>query len=352
MSENPMRAAMLAALNRPDADLIRDAGGSPRVLGGRTLDPRFQFLEAQSKAAAAAQPPVEPTPAAAREQTAGLPQLFGGDPEPGVVWSDVTVPGKDGRAIPARAYRPEKQDPQQPLIVFYHFGGGVVGSIETCHCFCTMLAKICSAPVLSIEYRLAPEHKYPAGLDDAIEAYEWGVANASKFGAPNGKAMVGGDSMGGNFSAIVCQEIKRTGGTMPLLQLLIYPALDFASEYPSMTTYAEAFPLSAATMAFFGLHYMKPGDDAKTDPKISPLRAKDLSGMPRALIYTAGFDPLLDEGPAYAEKLKQAGVAVSYHCFDSLAHAFTAFTAAVPAADAACRRIAEETNAALRQVRG
>lgn len=351
MSENPMRAAMLAMLNRPDADLIREAGGAPRVLGGRTLDPRFQFLEFQSKSAAAGAPPAEPTPEAARAQSDGLPQMFGGDPEPGVVWSDITIPAP-GRTIAARAYRPEKQDPKQPLIVFYHFGGGVIGSVETCHCFCSMLAKICSAPVLSIEYRLAPEHKFPAGVDDAIDAYAWAVANADKFGAPKGKGMVGGDSMGGNFSAVVCQEMKRTGGPAPLLQLLIYPALDFASEYPSMTTYAEAFPLSAATMHFFGFHYMKEGDDAQTDAKISPLRAKDVSGLPRALIYTAGFDPLVDEGPAYAERLKQAGVPVTFHCFDSLAHAFTAFTAAIPAADAACRRIAEETNRALIEVRG
>lgn len=351
MSDNPLRAALLAALNRPDADLVREAGGAPRVLGGRTLDPRFQFLEAQAKAAAAAAPPAEPTPEAARAQVVELPKNFGGDPEPGVVWSEVTIPAS-GRAIPARAYRPEKQDSKQPLIVFYHFGGGVVGSVDTCHCFCTILARICEAPVLSVEYRLAPEHKYPAGVDDAIDAYKWGAANADKFGAPKGKAMVGGDSMGGNFSAVVCQEMKRTAGPMPVLQLLIYPALDFASEYPSMTTYAEAFPLSAATMHFFGFHYLKPGDDAKTDAKISPLRAKDFSGLPRALIYTAGFDPLVDEGPAYAEKLRAAGVPVAHHCFDSLAHAFTAFTAAVPAADAACRRIAEETRRALIEARG
>lgn len=349
MSENPMRAMMHAALNRPDAELIAGAGGAPRTAGGRTLDPRFQFLEAQSKAAAAANPPAgPPTPEASRAQADGIPAMFAGDPEPGVTWENLTIPA-DGRGIPARAYRPAKQDSAQPLIVFYHFGGGVIGSIETCHCFCTMLASICETAVLSIEYRLAPEHRFPAGLDDAIAGYEWGVANAARFGAAAGKAAVGGDSMGGNFSAIVAQEMKRKGGPQPVVQLLIYPALDVASKLPSMTTYGDAFPLSAQTMAWFMVNYMNEGDDPK-NPRLSPLHG-DVKGLAPALVYTAGFDPLNDEGPAYAEKLRAAGVPVTFECFDHLAHAFTAFTGAIPAADAACRKIATEMRDALRKAR-
>lgn len=319
------------------------------TMGGRTLDPAFQAVMEAARAAAAAAPPTAPSVEAIRAQS-GAMAMLSGQPEPGVAWESVTIPAA-GRGIPARLYKPEKQDPAQPLLVFYHFGGGVIGSIETCHVFCALLAKICETAVLSIEYRLAPEHRFPAGLDDAIDAFVWGAANAARFGAAANKAAVGGDSMGGNFSAIVAQEMKRTGGPAPVLQLLIYPALDIASTYPSMSTYAEAFPLSAATMNFFMANYLNPGDDAKNDPRLSPLAAKDVSGLPRALIYAAGFDPLLDEGVAYAERLRGAGVPVTYECFDALAHAFTAFMGAVPAADAACCKIAEETNRALREAR-
>jgi acetyl esterase/lipase len=348
MTEPSMRDVMRATLSRPAATLVAESGGAPLVVGGRKLDAHFQFLAAQARASADPNAPV-PTPAESRAQVDAMPMLFGGDPEPGVAAVDLQIPAA-GRSIPARAYRPDGQDPAQPLIVFYHFGGGVVGSIETCHCFCTMLAKACSAPVLSIDYRLAPEHRFPAGIDDAIEAYEWGAAHAAEFGAPAGKAAVGGDSMGGNFAAIVCQDMKRKGAPQPVAQLLIYPALDVASQYESMRIYAEAFPLTAAAMAWFMAHYMSPGDDAN-NPKLSPLRAADLSGLAPALIYCAGHDPLADEGPAYAQKLRAAGADATFVMFDELAHAFTVFTGVAPAADAACRRIAAELNAALRKAR-
>jgi acetyl esterase/lipase len=145
--------------------------------------------------------------------------------------------------------------------------------------------------------------------------------------------------MGGNFAAVVAQEMKRTGEAQPALQLLIYPALDVAGESPSMTTYGDAFPLSRATMEWFMGHYMGP-EDSPTNPRLSPLLTEDLGGLAPAVIATAGFDPLLDQGESYARHLREAGVSATYRCYDHLAHAFTAFTGAVPAADAACREIA------------
>jgi acetyl esterase len=316
------------------------------TIGGRTLDPAFQAIAEGAAAAAADAPPAPLTPEGMRAQTDGLVGAMGGQPEPGVTWDSVAIPA-DGRSIPARLYKPAKQDPKAALIVFYHFGGGVIGTIETCHCFCTILAKEIGAPVLSIEYRLAPEHRFPAGIDDAIVAYEWGAANAAKFGAPANKAAVGGDSMGGNFSAIVAQEMKRKGKAQPVAQLLIYPALDVASTLPSMTTFGEAFPLNAATMHWFMENYMNKGDDPN-NPRLSPLRDKDVSGLAPAFIYTAGFDPLCDEGDEYAKKLRAAGAKPLYRCYDALAHAFTAFTGVVPAADVACREIAREFGAAIK----
>jgi acetyl esterase/lipase len=218
-------------------------------------------------------------------------------------------------------------------------GGGVIGDLETCHVFCTILARTGRGPVISVDYRLAPEHRFPAGLEDTLAAYRFARDNAGRFGAPAGRAAIGGDSMGGNFAAIACQELKRAGEPQPVLQLLVYPCVDAACESASMTTYADAFPLSRATMAWFIGHYMGPGD-SPADPRLSPLRAEDLSGLAPAVVVTAGFDPLLDQGEAYARRLKEAHVPTAYRCYDSLAHAFTAFTGAVPCADVACREIA------------
>jgi acetyl esterase/lipase len=193
--------------------------------------------------------------------------------------------------------------------------------------------------VLSVDYRLAPEHRFPAGLEDVLAAYRWGRDNAARFGAPAGRCAIGGDSMGGNFAAVICQALERAGEPQPDLQLLVYPCVDVACESASMTTYADAFPLSRPLMDWFIGHYMGPQDDPK-DLRLSPLLEPDLMGLAPAVVVTAGFDPLLDQGEAYARRLKAAGVPVVYRCYDSLAHGFTAFTGAVPCADVACREIA------------
>jgi acetyl esterase len=329
------RLILRKVLSLPTPILRLLAGGGTVYQGGRTLDPRLQFLAAQARGA----PPITlMTPEEARRANAQFVAALSGDPEPGVATEYLTVEGPGG-AIPVRAYRPDVQDPAAPLMVFGHFGGGVIGDIETCHTFCTILAEITRGPVLSVDYRLAPEHRFPAGLDDVLAAYRFGRDNAARFGAPAGVAAIGGDSMGGNFAAVVCQDLKRAGEPQPALQLLINPCVDVASQSASMTTYADAFPLSRAMMDWFMGHYMGPGDDP-ADPRLSPLRQEDLSGLAPAVIVTAGFDPLLDEGEAYARRLKGAGAHVLYRCYDGLAHGFTAFTGAVPAADVAAREVA------------
>lgn len=334
-SVSTRRLIVRALLSLPSPLLRLLAGGGVVYRGGRTLDPRLQFL-----AAGAARGPAITTMTpeeARRANTQGLAALSG-SPEPGVRTEPVSIPN-DAGAIPARLYRPEGQDPAASLMVFAHFGGGVIGDLETCDAFCGILAKIARCPVLSVEYRLAPEHRFPAGLEDVLAAYRWGRDNAARFGAPAGRAAIGGDSMGGNFAAIVAQDLKRGGEAQPDLQLLIYPCTDVASETASMTTYAESFPLSRAMMDWFMGHYMGPEADP-ADPRLSPVRAPDLSGLAPAVVITAGFDPLVDQGEAYAKRLKDAGVPTAYRCYDSLAHGFTAFTGAVPCADVACREIA------------
>jgi acetyl esterase/lipase len=322
-------------LRLPTAMLRLMSGGGVVYQGGRTLDPRLQYLAAQARNA----PPMTTlSPQEARRASAAGFASMSGDAEPGVRTEPLTVPGPGGD-IPARLYRPEGQDAQAPLMIYAHMGGGVIGDLETCHAFCSLLARTTRAPVLSIDYRLAPEHRFPAGLEDVLAAYRWGRDNADRFGAPLAQAAIGGDSMGGNFAAIVCQELKRKGEPQPVLQLLIYPCVDAACESASMTTYADAFPLNRATMDWFMGHYMGPGD-SPADPRLSPLRAETLAGLAPAVVVTAGFDPLLDQGEAYARRLKEAGVPVIYRCYDGLAHGFTAFTGAVPCADVACREVA------------
>ncbi|MBJ7410918.1 MAG: alpha/beta hydrolase [Phenylobacterium sp.] len=309
------------------------AGGGVVYKGGRTLDPRLQFLAAQARKG----PAMETLqPAEARRGETQALAAVGGNLEPGVRWEPLSVPGAEG-AIPARLYRPEAQDPGAPLMVWAHMGGGVIGTLDTSHCFCALLARITRAPVLSVDYRLAPEHRFPAGLDDVLAAYRWARDQAASYGAAG--VAIGGDSMGGNFAAIVCQELKRAGEPQPRLQLLVYPCTDAASQSASMTTYADAFPLTSGMMAWFMGHYLGPDDDP-AGVRLSPLREKDLTGLAPAVIATAGFDPLVDQGEAYAKALNAAGVTVRYRCYDSLSHAFTAFTGAIPAADAACREIA------------
>jgi acetyl esterase/lipase len=329
------RAIANLILSLPAPLLRLMSGGGVVHVGGRTLDPRLQFLAAQARKQPAM---TQATPEQARAGMSGLIGAVAGKPEPGVACEDLDVQGASGD-IPARAYRPANQDPDAPLMVWAHMGGGVIGDIETTHVFCTVLAKITRGPVLSIDYRLAPEHRYPAGIDDTLAAYRWAREHSTRFGAPAGKVAMGGDSMGGNFTAIVCQELKRVGEPQPVLQLLVYPCTDVASQTPSMTTYGEAFPLTSATMDWFMGHYLNPGDDP-AHPKLSPLKEADLSGLAPAVIATAGFDPLVDQGEAYAKALREAGVPVAYRCYDSLAHAFVAFTGAVPAADAASREVA------------
>lgn len=335
MSLQRIIAKTMASL--PGSLIVKLSGGEPLTIEGRTLEPQLQMVAWNGRAAPAMSTlPAELVQQGVKAQLA----LFADVPSEGAGVSDEAIPGPDGNTIPARLYRPSSQDPRHPLIVYFHMGGGVIGDMDTCHAWCALLAQGAQAPVLSIDYRLAPQHKFPAGLKDCIAAYKWGVENAARFGAPAGKAAVGGDSMGGNFSAIISQLMKREDGPMPALQLLIYPAIDISKHYPSKTAFAKTFSLSQDTMDWFMQQYLPEGFD-HTDLLVSPGQAADLSGLPPAVVVTAGHDPLVDEGDEYAARLKAAGVPVMHKRYDSLAHAFTAFTFLSPGARAACKETAE-----------
>jgi acetyl esterase/lipase len=335
-SMTPRGLALKAILALPAPILRALSGGAAVYLGGRTLDPRLQFIASQGRAA----PPLSSlAPEVARLHTAAGFRHMRGAPEPGVSITPVQVPGGDG-VMHARAYRPDVLGLDAPLLIFAHQGGGVIGDLDTTENFCALFAATAGWPVVSIDYRLAPEHRFPAALEDMLAACRWGREAATSFGAAPGRIAVGGDSIGGNLAASACQALRRAGEDQPVLQLLIYPALDAAGEQPSMTLYGQSWPLTAADMGWFMGHYLGP-EHSPEDPRLSPLRETDLAGLAPAVIACAGFDPLLDQGEAYARGLIAAGGQAVYRCYDSLAHAFTAFIDIVPAARAACRQIAE-----------
>lgn len=312
------------------------ARGKPVKIDGRILNREFQFLASE----AAKQPPMSSLAAdQGRAASAAGLEMLKAKPDSGVQWEDFKIPSSSDHSIPVRMYTPDTIDNNAPMMTFFHFGGGVIGDLETCHAFCTIFSKIVKCPVLSVDYRLAPEHPFPAGLDDCKEAYEWALKNGKDYGAPDGISAIGGDSIGGNFSAIICQDMKKEGKTIPVLQLLIYPATNLVDELPSHKTYGETYPLSSETMDWFMEHYIPEGVE-RSDLRLSPALSDDLSGLPPAIVITAGFDPLLDDGKQYAEKLSDAGVTTHYDCYDSLAHGFTAFTGVCREADDACREIA------------
>ncbi|MEM7005077.1 MAG: alpha/beta hydrolase [Pseudomonadota bacterium] len=334
-------------LKLPPSWLVKMSGGSPVQIGGRTLDPYFQFIAHGARN----QPPVSSLTAEQfRTGSADALAMLAAPMEEGVSAEDfeLTAPGRD---IPVRLYKPADQSPDHPALVYMHMGGGVIGDLETCHAFCALLSKRIKAPVLSVDYRLAPEYKFPAGLNDCIFAYEWVLKNAESFGAPPALATIGGDSMGGNFTAVIAQEMKRQQKPLPLLQLMIYPATDIKTKYPSHELYGECYPLTTELMDWFMGHYLEDGQD-QADPKISPaLAVSELPQLPPTIIATAGFDPLVDDGAAYAKALEAAGVRADYTCYDSLAHGFTAFMSVSPAAREACEEIADKLATAYADLR-
>ncbi|MEV4006290.1 alpha/beta hydrolase [Actinomadura sp. NPDC049753] len=222
----------------------------------------------------------------------------------------------DAGGVPARLYTPKGLAEGSPLLVFYHGGGWVIGSLDTHDTVCRYLAVHAEVRVLSVDYRLAPEHPYPAATDDALAAYEYAAAHAGDLGADPGAVAVGGDSAGGNLAAVVALTARRT----PDFALLYYPAVDMAVLRRSRDLFAEGFYLTDEDMTWFSDHYCP--EPRRAEPAASPLVAEDLSGFPPTYLVTAGFDPLRDEGEEFAERLREAGVPVALRRQEDLIHGF------------------------------
>jgi acetyl esterase len=233
--------------------------------------------------------------------------------------SDRTISGPGGD-IPVRVFRPSAAT-GLPLLLWFHGGGWVTGNLETHDQLGRLLADHAGAVVVSIDYRLAPETKFPGAADDCLAAYEWALAHAGEVGADAARVAIGGDSAGGNLAAVVALDARERGLPQPKLQLLVYPVTDYEFDSAAMIDNAKGYFLEAEGMRWFWDHYSRTPADFE-NPRFSPLRAPDLSGLARAVVVTAEFDPLRDQGEAYARRLADAGVPTEVVRADGLIHGF------------------------------
>jgi acetyl esterase/lipase len=311
-------AKLIFALPRPARRLI---AGRPIRLDGQELALDAQLLLRLQQVGRASL--AQETPELARELLASSGHLVSGKPIPAVATSELTIPGAHG-GIPATLYIPQGVPAPSGLLVFFHGGGWVIGTRASHDNAARFLARHAGVRVVSVEYRLAPEHPFPAAVDDAVAAFDYAYAKAGDLGVDPERMAVGGDSAGGNLAAVVAQLAKTRGGPAPAFQLLLYPGVDATARSRSREMFGKGFFLTDSDMTWFVDHYAPPGVD-RADPRVSPLLAEDFTGLPPAYVATAGFDPLRDEGEAYAEKLRAAGVPTALSRQPDLIHGYVNF---------------------------
>jgi acetyl esterase len=308
------------------------------------LDPRVKrFLDAL----AAGKPPnaLETTVQERRLGLAELMKLAGPQAAVGHV-EDRTLPGPAG-ALGIRIYTPLGAGPELlPGLIYFHGGGLVAGTVATHDPIGRALANSGACRVVSVDYRLAPEHPFPAALDDALAAVRHIGAHAAEYGIDGMRLGICGDSAGGTLAAATVQTVARIGSPRLALQLLICPILDYSRSTDSKRDLASGYLVDQATLDHDLLHYAPPGTDP-ANPRISPLRAEDVAGLPRTLIHTAEFDPLRDEGRDYFDRLARAHTEVSYTCHPGMIHLFYGLGAVIPYARTAFEQIGGEIRAAL-----
>ena len=301
------------------------------------LDPAVrQLLEA---AEAEGNPPLESfSPEEARKLAIESLKTAGGTPEPVRSIENLRIPGPDCE-IPIRIYTPDAPAPR-PALVYFHGGGWVVCDLDTHDVVCTAIAHRAGAVVIAVDYRLAPEHKFPAAVTDSYAATAWVASNAKKLGIDPKRIAVGGDSAGGNLAAVVSLKSRDEDGPAIALQVMVYPVTDLSSfSTPSYQEFGENHYLTKSEMEWSRSHYLRSMEDAR-DPHASPLLVPDLSELPSALIITAECDPLRDEGEAYAKRLANDGVPVTYTRYPGMIHPFFSLSGAIPQAFDAIQQVA------------
>ena len=309
---------VLAAL--PPAVQVRLSGKPPVTIDGDTLATEMQLtlalLERRGEPAPETLGPVQ-----ARRERRRLAAIYAGRPVPVGAVRELEIEGDP--PLRARHYAPPDPGGPHPLLVYYHGGGFTYGDLETHDGVCRMLCRHAGVHVLAVDYRLAPENPFPAAVEDARRTLAWASERAGQLGADRERIAVAGDSAGGNLAAVIAQLAARDGGPAPALQLLIYPVTDFSRRRRSRELFGEGFLLTDSEMDWFEENYLGSNAAHKLDPRASPLLAEDLSGLPPALVVTAAFDPLRDEGEEYASALRAAGTPVALRRFPGFIHAFT-----------------------------
>ncbi|WP_160119979.1 alpha/beta hydrolase [Rhodovarius lipocyclicus] len=282
-------------------------------------------------------PPLESlSPEAARAASAASRPVLQPEPPPVPEWRDIAGP------VPLRLYRAAAG--VRPCLLYLHGGGWVIGDLDSHDQLCRELALLLDAVVVAVDYRLAPEHPFPAAVEDCAAALRFVTEQAEALGIDPTRIAVGGDSAGGNLATVLCLLARQGALPMPGFQMLLYPVTDMAEESPAYARFTEGYPLTAATMRWFIAHYA-PQPAMRADWRASPARAESLSGLPPAFVMTAGHDPLADEGIAYARRLEAEGVPVSHlHVSDQM-HACLTMGKFIPASALVLRQAA----AALRQ---
>ena len=310
------------------------------------LDPQARALLDQANAMG--MPPLHTMSVPeARASLAAMASLQG-EPQSVAQIVDRHAPGPAGD-VPVRLYTPAGQAPF-PALVYYHGGGWVLGGLDTHDGVCRQMASSAGCLVVSVDYRLAPEHKFPAAAEDAYAALQWVATNADGLGVDPARIAIGGDSAGGNLTAVVALMARDRGTPAVAFQLLVYPVTDSACDTASYRENADGYFLTKDAMLWFWNHYTRDAADRR-NPYAAPLKAQDLRGLPPALVMTAEFDPLRDEGEAYAARLREAGVPVQLTRYHGMIHGFFGMSALLDQAKEAIQEATTALRTAFKRAR-
>jgi acetyl esterase len=301
------------------------------------LDPQVQAMR-DRRAREGVVPLYELTIEQARAEDLAAIRSAGGDPEPVHHVADRTIPGPGGE-LPIRIYRPDAEG-ALPTLVYFFGGGWALGSVDTSDGICRSLTNAAGCMVVTVGYRLAPEHRFPAAVHDCHAAAEWIADNATEIGADPARLAVGGDSAGGNLAAAVTLLARDSGGPDLVGQLLVYPNTDYLADSGSMVDNVDPALFNRTSVAWYWGHYLAETSDG-LDPLASPLRAEKLDGLPPALVITAEFDPLRDQGEEYAHRLAASGVPVESARYDGMVHGFFAMAGTLDGGRAAIAQAAQ-----------
>jgi acetyl esterase len=315
------------------------SGREATLPGGRTMEPKAQIVATLFKMI---RPPDEiPTPEEAREQLRKSVELLGESTIPLARREDIEIAGPAG-PMRCRVYdrAAAGSGGPRPVLLYLHGGGWVQGDLDTHDAPCARIAAWSDAMVLALDYRLAPEHKFPAAFDDTLAAFRWLRDNGGELGADPSRVAVGGDSSGGNLAAALCQACVTERMSPPACQVLIYPALDLGFDNETHRAMPRDSVLPSVRLKWYVDQYLASRAEIE-DVRVSPLRAADLPGQPPALIITCGFDPLRGEGEGYAGRLVEAGCDVTYHEYPGQIHAFIMLARAIPQAQMCLREVGE-----------